>query len=37
MKLDGEIMLLDGTSPLYFPSVSKNNMAVMRTGEVGAM
>jgi len=37
MKLDGEIMLLDATSPFYFPSINKNSMAPMRTGEFGAM
>jgi len=37
VKLDGEIMLLDATSPYYFPSINKNRMATMRNGEVGAM
>jgi hypothetical protein len=37
MKLGGEKMLLDATSPFYFPSINKNSMATVRTGEVGAM
>jgi hypothetical protein len=36
-KLNGEVMLLDVTSPFYFPSINKNSVATMRTGEVGAM